>query len=126
MLHSTPHHPYRRLLIKLSGEILIDPQSFGINFETCKKVAINLQMLQKSSFEIAIVIGGGNIFRGIKLESSGMARTPADQIGMLATLINGIALQQSLEDIGCACKLLTAIECPKIAESYTWHNALDH
>jgi uridylate kinase len=73
-----------------------------------------------------LVIGGGNIFRGINLKNTGMERTPADQMGMLSTLINGIALQQSLEQVGCPTKLLSALECPKVAETYTWKNALKY
>lgn len=99
-------------------------QAFGINNEACQTLAHNIKNLQAMGLEIGIVIGGGNIFRGINLEAIGIARSPADQMGMLATLINGVALQEALESIGCKAKVLTALDCPKVAESYTWHAAM--
>lgn len=116
---------YKRILLKLSGELLMQGQAFGINAESCRVLAQNIKNLQSSGLEIGIVIGGGNIFRGTHLQSIGIARSPADQMGMLATLINGIALQEALESIGCKAKVLTALDCPKVAESYTWHAAMD-
>ncbi len=116
--------PYQRILLKLSGEMLVQGQPFGINAAACRKLAESLNQLHLAGIEIGIVIGGGNIFRGTHLESIGIARSPADQMGMLATLINGIALQEALESIGCKAKLLTALECPKVAETYTWRAAM--
>src|SRR5262245_11908019 len=104
---STKQQPYRRILLKLSGEMLVHGQSFGINAEACQMLANNIKNLQSSGLEIGIVIGGGNIFRGTHLESMGIARSPADQMGMLATLINGIALNEALQNIGCQSKILT-------------------
>lgn len=115
---------YKRILLKLSGEILMQGQLFGINAEACKTLAHQIKNLQASGLEIGIVIGGGNIFRGTHLEAIGIARSPADQMGMLATLINGTALQEALESIGCKAKVLTALECPKVAETYTWRAAM--
>lgn len=117
-------HSYPRILLKLSGEMLLQGQSFGIDPSACTALAHSLKNLQQADIEIGVVIGGGNIFRGVHLASAGIARSPADQMGMLATLINGIALQEALESIGCKTKLLTALECPKVAEAYTWHAAM--
>lgn len=118
--------PYRRILLKLSGESLMDPQPYGINHQACLHVASAIKNLQQQGFQIGIVIGGGNIFRGIQADQLGLSRTPADQMGMLATLINGIALQQSLESVGCPVRLMTALECPKVAETYNWRAAIEH
>lgn len=115
---------YKRVLLKLSGESLTSPQQFGITSEACAHIASAIKEIRDSGLEVAIVIGGGNIFRGINLKNSGMQRTPADQIGMLATLINGIALQQALEVIDCKALVMSALECPKVAASYNWSNAL--
>lgn len=115
--------PYKRVLLKLSGEMLVGTQGFGIEQNACQKTAVAIKTLREAQIETAIVIGGGNIFRGIHLEKLGMARTPADQMGMLATLINGIALRQALESIGCASTIMTALECPKVAEMFRWKEA---
>lgn len=96
---------------------------FGIDPQSCLDIARSIDALREGGVEIGIVIGGGNIFRGISLKDLGMERSPADQIGMLSTMINGIALQQSLERIGCPARILSAIECPRVAESYTWRYA---
>lgn len=116
---------YKRILLKLSGEILMQGQPFGINATACQALSHALKNLQTSGIEIGIVIGGGNIFRGTHLESLGIARSPADQMGMLATLINGIALREALENMGCKTKVLTALECPRVAETYTWRGAME-
>lgn len=115
---------YKRILLKLSGELLLGDQHFGINYPACQKVASSLHQLQKAGFQIGVVIGGGNVFRGIDLQSMGMARKPADQIGMVATLMNGIALQQAISEAGSPVKLMSALECPKVAESFNWDRAL--
>lgn len=106
--------------------MLSGPQSFGISQEACLATAKAVKALTDSGIQVAIVIGGGNIFRGINLAALGMARTPADQMGMLATMINGIALQQALQAVGCPTKILSAIDCPKIVETYTWPKAMDY
>lgn len=117
--------PYKRILLKLSGELLMQGQPFGINGGACNSLACGIKNLQLAGFEIGIVIGGGNIFRGFNLQAIGIGRSRADQIGMLATLINGIALQDSLEAIGCKAKVLTALDCPKVAEAYTLRAAVE-
>lgn len=105
--------------------MLMQGQDFGININACQALAQSIKNLQATGLEIGIVIGGGNIFRGINLEAIGIARSPADQMGMLATLINGVALREALESHGCKAKVLTALDCPKVAESYTWHAAME-
>jgi len=121
-----PESQYRRILLKLSGEMLLGDQSYGMNAQACQELAQAIKSLKETGVELGIVMGGGNIFRGVNAASIGIARTPADQIGMLATLMNGLALQQSLESLGCPAIMLTALECPKVAESYTWRAAHDY
>ncbi|MEI8365926.1 MAG: UMP kinase [Parachlamydiaceae bacterium] len=118
-----PH--YRRILLKLSGEMLTDTQTFGIHPRACHTLAKSIKAIRDTGVEIGIVIGGGNIFRGKDLESIGITRSPADLMGMLATLINGTALHEALENIGCPTKILTALECPKVADPYTWRAAME-
>lgn len=118
--------PYRRILLKISGEILIGEQPFGINKKASQRTAAAIKNIRSSGLEVAIVIGGGNIFRGISCKELGIARSPADQMGMLATLINGIALQQALAAIDCPAKVMTALECPRVAETYQWHKAQEY
>jgi uridylate kinase len=122
-----PNKPtYRRILLKLSGESLMDPQPYGINQQATLQVAQAIRNLQQQGIQIGVVIGGGNIFRGIQADELGLARTPADQMGMLATMINGIALQQALESLGCDARLMSALDCPKVAEPYNWRAAMKH
>lgn len=116
----------QRILLKLSGEMLMEGQSFGINPQASQEIAKAIKAFHTAGYEVGIVIGGGNIFRGINLLASGIARSPADQMGMLATLINGLALQQALENAGCPAHVLSALECPKVAEAYTWRGALKY
>ena len=117
---------FQRVLLKLSGEILMGSQKFGLQQEACQTIALALQQMHASGLEVAVVIGGGNIFRGIHLNALGMQRTPADHMGMLATLINGIALQQALVSLGCPAKVMSALECPKVADTYNWSSALEY
>lgn len=126
MQASTKKTPYKRLLLKLSGETLMGSQASGINQEACSNIAKIINNCREEGYEVAVVIGGGNIFRGISLKNLGMERSPADQMGMLATLINGIALKEALDSIQCPATLMSALECPKIAESYQWRKALDY
>lgn len=98
---------------------------FGISHESASIVAHKIRELHQHNYEIGLVIGGGNIFRGIQQGSSlGMERTPADQVGMLATLINGTILNQALIKAGCEVRLMTALDCPAIAEKYQWERAM--
>lgn len=115
--------PHKRILIKLSGEILLGSDRFGIDETALKRLSESLKFILNSGHELAIVIGGGNIFRGVSLSGLGVERTPADHMGMLATLMNGIAIQQSCETLGIDARLMSALECPKVAEPYNWHKA---
>jgi len=118
--------PYKRILLKLSGESLLGSQKFGIDEGACHKIAVSVKELVSLGVQIAIVIGGGNIFRGFKGAQEGMARTPADQIGMLATIINGMALNQAFVQIGCPSRVLSAVSCDRMVEPYTWQKALQY
>lgn len=120
MTHSTS---YRRILIKLSGESLAGDLSVGIDPNACERFASAIGMLVHSGHEVAVVIGGGNLCRGKTLNELGMARSPADQVGMLATLMNGLVLQQALENLKVDTRLFTAIQCPQVAATYNWKEA---
>ena len=118
---------FRRVLLKLSGEALMGNLPFGVSQESVALAASKIRELQEQDVEIGIVIGGGNIFRGIQQGASwGMERTPADQVGMLATLINGTVLNQALIQAGCDVRMMTALECPTVAEKYQWERAMRH
>lgn len=117
---------YRRILLKLSGEALLGAQPYGVDPGACHALATSIQELCSIGVQVGVVIGGGNIFRGINGSALGMDRTPADHIGMLATLINGISLQQAFERIQCESRIMTAIACPVMAEPYSWKDALKY
>jgi uridylate kinase len=123
--HPTPR--YKRIMLKLSGEALCaSPGSFGVDPDTLKTVAAELAEVQALGAQVGIVIGGGNIFRGLKGSASGMDRTSADYMGMLATVINGLALQDGLEKHGVPTRLLSAIEMRQVAEPYNRRRAMRH
>jgi uridylate kinase len=117
---------YKRILLKLSGEALMGDQEYGINGERLKEYAAEIKSVVELGVEMAIVIGGGNIFRGLKGASEGMDRTQADNMGMLATVINGLALQSALEEMGVKTRLQSAIEMDKIAEPFIRRRATRH
>lgn len=121
-----PKPAYKRILLKLSGEALMGEQKFGLDPEACNQIALQVHELTQLGVQVGVVIGGGNIFRGVKAVRAGLERTPADHIGMLATLINGIALQQSFERIRCESRIMSAISCDVMAESYSWKDALKY
>lgn len=117
---------YKRVLLKLSGESLMGDQSFGIDPKMLQHYALQIKKLIDLGVEVAIVIGGGNIFRGLQAEKSGIARVQGDYMGMLATCINGMALQSALESEGTYTRLISAIEMREIAESYIRRRAIRH
>lgn len=117
---------YKRILLKLSGESLMGDQKFGIDFKMLQHYARQVEQLVEEKIEVAIVIGGGNIFRGMQAEKSGMDRVQGDYMGMLATVMNGMALQSALESIGVYTRLVTAIEMKAIAEPYIRRRAVRH
>ena len=116
----------RRIMLKLSGEALCGDKGFGVDPETLDDVSAELAEVRALGCELSIVIGGGNIFRGLRGSASGMDRTAADHMGMLATVINGIALQDSLEKIGVETRLLSALEIRQVAEPYIRRRAKRH
>jgi uridylate kinase len=116
----------KRILLKLSGEVLKGSQDQGICPQTCQKLAIAIKSLADSGIQIGIVVGGGNFYRGAAGAASGMPRTPADHIGMIATLMNGIAFKHALEEVDCKAQVLSGLECPKAVEPYNWHKAMEY
>lgn len=118
--------PYKRILLKLSGEALMGKMSFGIDADMLSFVAQEIKATHQTGVEIAVVVGGGNIFRGVKASSFGMERTSADHMGMLATVINSLALQDALEKTGIATRVQTAISMHEVAEPYILRRALRH
>ena len=117
---------YKRVLLKISGEILTGEGDYGIDPAMIQQIAQEIKEVKALGAEIAIVIGGGNIFRGMAASSKGMDRASADYIGMLATIMNGIALQDALEKIHVHTRVQTAIEMREIAEPYIRRRAIRH
>lgn len=117
---------YNRVLLKLSGESLMGDQNFGIAPEMLVHYANNIKELVEAGVEVAVVIGGGNIFRGLNAHHSGIERVQGDYMGMMATVINGMALQSALETAGVYTRLISAIEINKIAEPYIRRRAVRH
>lgn len=117
---------YKRILLKLSGESLMGSKQFGIDNQRLANYAAEIKEIHEMGIEIAIVIGGGNIFRGVQAEEGGMDRTHGDYMGMLATMINSMALQSALETSGLQTRLLSAIEMKAIAEPFIRRRAVRH
>ncbi|MEX2426603.1 MAG: UMP kinase [Thermomicrobiaceae bacterium] len=117
---------YRRLLLKLSGEALMGSAGYGIDPEVVTRLAQEIADLVARNVELAIVVGGGNIWRGLAASSRGMDRATADYMGMLATVMNALALQDSLEHAGIQTRVQTAIEMPQVAEQYIRRRAIRH
>ena len=117
---------FKRILLKLSGEALMGDRSFGIDPAILKTVAREVQSIHKLGVQIAIVIGGGNIFRGLNAMEYGLGRAPADHMGMLATVINAIALGEALNHMGSETRIMSALDMNKIAEPYIRERAIAH
>lgn len=117
---------YKRILLKLSGEALLGKQSSGVDPEVTKYLAAEIKSLADLNVQIAIVVGGGNIFRGLEAGSKGMDRTTADYMGMLATVINSLALQSALEMSGIPTRVQSAIQMHEIAEPFIQRRAIRH
>ncbi len=117
---------YKRILLKLSGEALMGNQGFGVDPQMAVKVAEELKEVHGLGVEMAIVIGGGNIFRGLKATAQGMDRVSGDLMGMLATVINAIALQDALEKVGVFTRVVSAIEMREVAEPFIRRRAMRH
>jgi uridylate kinase len=117
---------YKRILLKLSGEAFMGGAKFGFEKEATKVVAKAIKEVHAQGVQIGIVVGGGNIFRGSLAQEFGFLRTPADQIGMLATTINGLILQQALLQLGCEAHVMSALDTDSIVEKYHWQKALSY
>jgi uridylate kinase len=117
---------FKRILLKLSGEALMGNQSFGIDSTVLEGVAAEISVIHELGVEVGIVIGGGNIFRGLQSDAFGVGRVAGDHMGMLATVINSIALGEALGRIGCETRIMTAIDMIKIAEPYIRERAVTH
>lgn len=117
---------YKRILLKLSGEALMGDNQYGIDPKKLAEYAAEIKKVHEQGIEIAIVIGGGNIFRGVSGASAGMDRVQGDYMGMLATIINGMALQGALEEIGLLTRLQTALKIEAVAEPYIKRRAVRH
>ena len=126
MTADAPVPKYRRILLKLSGEALAGGQEYGIDPVVVRYIAGEVREIYELRVQIAMVVGGGNIFRGVAASAQGMDRSSADYMGMLATVINGLALQDALEQIGVTTRVQTAIEMREVAETFIRRRALRH
>ncbi len=117
---------YRRVLLKLSGEALMGAGDFGIDPAVMKRVAAEIAALSQAGFELALVIGGGNIFRGAGLAGGGMDRVTGDHMGMLATVMNSLAMGDALRKIGVDARVMSALDLSQVCEPYARYRALEH
>jgi uridylate kinase len=117
---------YKRILVKLSGEALMGEADYGIDPAVLRRIAQEFQELLGMGVQVAVVIGGGNIFRGAGLARAGMDRVTADQMGMLATVMNCLAMQDALESIGCYARVMSAIRINEVCEDYIRRRAVRH
>jgi uridylate kinase len=121
---AAPH--YRRVLVKISGEALLGERSYGVDPAQVERIAADIVAVQKMGIELALVIGGGNIFRGVAGAAQGMERATADYMGMLATVINALALENALERAGADTRVQSAIPMPTVCEPYVRPRAVSH
>lgn len=117
---------YRRVLLKISGEALMGEQNYGIDVNVARSVAEELKAVHQLGVQVAVVVGGGNIFRGVSKSAGNMDRSSADYIGMLATVMNAVVLQDALEKIQVDTRVLSAIDIPELAESFIRRRAIRH
>jgi uridylate kinase len=117
---------YRRVVVKVSGEALMGPDSFGIHQPTLERIAADLIASQRLGVAIAVVVGGGNIFRGVNVSEKGIARATGDMMGMLATVMNALALEGAIEKAGLAARTMSALTMPEVCEAYERRRALHH
>ena len=117
---------FHRILLKISGEFLMGDRDYGLDVKTVDRIAEEVKVVRGLGVEICIVIGGGNIFRGVSAAAHGMHRAVADNIGMLATVMNSIAFQSSLERIGVGTRVMSAIHMPNVCEPYIQRRAIRH
>jgi uridylate kinase len=117
---------FRRILLKISGEALMGEQTFGIDVDIARAVAGEIKQVHDLGIQVAVVVGGGNIFRGLSKSAGNMDRSSADYIGMLATLMNAVVLQDALEKTGIQTRVLSAIHIPQLAEPFIRRRAIRH
>lgn len=117
---------YKRILLKLSGEGLMGDRGFGMSAEVIENLAGQIKAVYDAGVEVCVVVGGGNIFRGAKEASKGMNRTVADHVGMLATVMNALYIQNALEKIGVPARVLSGLNIPEVCEHYVYRRALRH
>jgi uridylate kinase len=117
---------YRRVLLKISGEALMGEQNYGIDVNVARSVAEELKAVHEMGVQVAVVVGGGNIFRGVSKSAGNMDRSSADYIGMLATVMNAVVLQDALEKIQVDTRVLSAVDIPQLAESFIRRRAVRH
>ena len=117
---------YKRILLKLSGEVLAGSRKYGIDPLVANKIAKIIKKVKKTNIELAIVIGGGNIFRGISVSAKGMDRVAADYLGMLAAVMNSVSLQSELEKMNCDTRVMSALSITQLAEPYIRRRATRH
>ncbi len=121
-----PALPYKRVLLKISGEALMGPTEYGIHMPTCLKFAEEICAARNLGVEICLVIGGGNIFRGLKGAATGMERSQADSMGMLATIMNALAMQSALEELGLQTRVQSGIRMDEVCEPFIRRRASRH
>ena len=117
---------YRRILLKISGEALMGEQNYGIDVNVARNVAEEIKAINALGVEVAVVVGGGNIFRGVSKSAGNMDRSSADYIGMLATVMNGVVLQDALEKLNVYTRVMSAIDIPQLAEPFIRRRAIRH
>ncbi len=117
---------YRRVMIKVSGEALMGTETYGLHAPTIGKIAADLIEVRKSGVEVAVVVGGGNLIRGAMLAETGIKRATADQMGMLATVMNALALENAIEAAGGSARAMSAVAMPSLCEAYARQTALKH
>jgi uridylate kinase len=125
-MDSAPQARFHRVLLKLSGEALVGPKNFGIDYGTIESICRQVADIKSLGIELAIVVGGGNIFRGLEVSKYGLDRVTADNMGMLATVINALALQDNLERLGVYTRVMSAIRIESFAEPYIRRRAIRH
>ena len=123
---TSPPTTFKRVMLKISGEALMGDQGYGLHPPTVERIANEVKTVHDLGVEICMVIGGGNIFRGLQGSAQGMERTTADYMGMLATVMNALAMQSALEEIGVFCRVISAIRMDEVAEPYIRRRAVRH
>ena len=121
-----PNPVFSRILLKLSGEILAGKKGYGIDPEITSNLALKIKEVVEKGIQVGIVIGGGNIFRGISADSKGLDRVPGDYIGMMATIMNSVALQSALEKLDCDTRVMSALSITQLAEPYIRRKGIRH